>query len=129
MRRIETYDRRSSPKTWLYGICIRTASEYRRRAVNRREVVSEAGPDATVGPSQEEATALRQARVVLDRILDGLDIEKREIFVLYEIEELTMPEVASAVGCPLQTAYSRYRTARIEVEAALHRLEARRARE
>jgi RNA polymerase sigma-70 factor (ECF subfamily) len=126
LRRIATFERRSSPQTWVYGICIRTASEYRKRAVHRREVVTDGGRDAAVDPSQEDDTALRQARAVLDRILGSLDAEKRAVFVLYEIEELSMSEVANAVGCPLQTAYSRYHAARKEVETALHRLEAKR---
>jgi RNA polymerase sigma-70 factor (ECF subfamily) len=48
----------------------------------------------------------------LARVLDGLDSAKREVFVLYELEELAMPEVAGLVGCPLQTAYSRLHAAR-----------------
>ena len=43
--------------------------------------------------------------------------------MLYEIEELSMAEVALAVGCPLQTAYSRLHAARREVESMAHRLE------
>jgi len=123
-RRLPTFEGRSSPRTWLYGICVRTASEHRRRAVHRREVVdgSPQGPD--LGPTQEDAAALREARVMLDRILEGLDDDKRAVFVLYEIEELPMAEVAAAVGCPLQTAYSRLHAARRDVDAAVHRLHA-----
>ena len=65
-------------------------------------------------------------RSVLDAILDELDESKRAVFVLYELEELPMAEVAAAVGCPLQTAYSRLHSARATVESAVKR---RRARE
>ncbi len=75
--------------------------------------------------NQEDDAALREARATLDRILDGLDDDKRAVFVLFEIEELPMTEVAMAVGCPLQTAYSRLHAARREVEAAMHRLRAK----
>ena len=45
-------------------------------------------------------------------LLDLLDDDKRAVLVLYEIEGLTMTEVAEIVGCPLQTAYSRLHAAR-----------------
>jgi RNA polymerase sigma-70 factor (ECF subfamily) len=48
----------------------------------------------------------------LRRLLDTLDDDKRQVFVLYELEELSMKEVAEACGCPLQTAYSRLHAAR-----------------
>jgi RNA polymerase sigma-70 factor, ECF subfamily len=123
-RRIASFEGRSSQRTWLYGICVRTASEYRRRAVHRHEVLSEGVPEAAVDASQEEDAALREARATLDRILGSLDDDKRAVFVLYEIEELPMTEVAVAVGCPLQTAYSRLHAARRDVDSALHRLHA-----
>jgi RNA polymerase sigma-70 factor (ECF subfamily) len=121
-RRIASFEGRSSPRTWLYGICVRTASEYRKRPVNRHESLVEAPCDAATDPNQEQVTALREARTKLDRILVGLDDGKRAVFVLYEIEELPMADVAIAVGCPLQTAYSRLHAARREVHAALYRL-------
>jgi RNA polymerase sigma-70 factor (ECF subfamily) len=123
-RRIETFEGRSSPRTWLYGICVRTASDYRKRAVNRHETVADGPHEAATDANQESDAALREARATLDRILDGLDDDKRAVFVLYEIEELPMAEVAIAVGCPLQTAYSRLHAARRDVDAALLRLRA-----
>ncbi len=105
-RRIETFEGRSSPRTWLYGICVRTASDYRKRAVNRHETVGDSSHEATIDANQESDAALREARATLDRILDGLDDDKRAVFVLYEIEELPMTDVAIDVGCPIQTAYS-----------------------
>jgi RNA polymerase sigma-70 factor (ECF subfamily) len=124
-RRLREFEGRSSVRTWLYGICVRTASDYRKRARTRREVASEAPPEQPVGPDQEDDLSLRQARDTLDRILDQLDDDKRAVFVLYEIEELPMVDVSGVLGCHLQTAYSRLHAARREVEAALERLRAR----
>lgn len=124
-RKLGDFEGRSSLRTWIYGICARTASDYRRSGRVRREVVTEAPPDAPQEGGQHDAVALRQARVQLDLILDELDDDKRSVFVLYEIEELTMAEVAEALACPLQTAYSRLHAARKVVEAGVLRAQAR----
>jgi RNA polymerase sigma-70 factor, ECF subfamily len=118
-RKLADFEGRSSLKTWIYGICARTASDYRRSGRVRREIVTDAPPDAAQDGGQHDAVALRQARAALDRILDQLDDDKRAVFVLYEIEELTMAEVAEALGCPLQTAYSRLHAARKLVESGI----------
>ena len=105
-RRLGEFEGRSSLKTWIFGILAR---------------VTDAPPDAPQDGGQQDALALKQARATLDRILDQLDDDKRSVFVLYEIEELTMAEVAEALGCPLQTAYSRLHAARKVVEAGVQR--------
>ena len=55
----------------------------------------------------------------LDRILGTLDEDKRAVFVLAEIEQMSAPEIAEALGVNVNTVYSRLRAARREVEAAL----------
>jgi RNA polymerase sigma-70 factor (ECF subfamily) len=115
-RKLPTFEGRSTLRTWLYGICTRTASDYRRRAPRRREVLTDDPPDEGTNGGADEAVALRQARRLLNRILDELTEEQRAVFVLYEIEELSMSDVAEALGCPLQTAYSRLSAARRHVE-------------
>lgn len=124
-RKLGDFEGRSSLRTWIYGISARTASDYRRSGRVRREVVTDAPPEAPHDGGQQEALALKQARATLDRILDELDDDKRSVFVLYEIEELTMAEVAEALACPLQTAYSRLHAARKVVEAGVLRAQAR----
>lgn len=124
-RRLATFDGRSAVRTWVYGICVRVAADYRKRVRLRGELGADVAPELAVEPRQEEAVSIRQARAELHRILDRLDDDKRAVFVLYEIEELAMNEVAAALGCPLQTAYARLHAARREVEAAVERLQAR----
>jgi RNA polymerase sigma-70 factor (ECF subfamily) len=121
-RRLGDFEARSSVRTWIYGIAVRTASDYRRRASNVREVVTATPPDELSRDDPHDALSVEQARAVLDRLLDQLDEDKRAVFVLYEIEELPMNEVARAVGCPLQTAYSRLHAARSKIEDATRRL-------
>ncbi len=123
-RKLDDFEGRSSVRTWIYGICARTASDYRRSGRVRREIITDVTPPGTDEGRQDEAVAFRQARAALDRILDTLDGDKRAVFVLYEIEELTMAEVAEALGCPIQTAYSRLHSARKLVEAGVARAQA-----
>ncbi len=124
-RNLAGFDGRNPLSTWLYAICFRTASSYRRKASFRRELVTDELPEPPQEPEQTEAVARQQARRLLARVLDELDEEKRAVFVLYEIEEQPMAEVAAALGCPLQTAYSRLHAARHHVEAATKRLHLR----
>ena len=111
-RRLGDFEGRSSLRTWLYGICLRTASDYRRRAHVRREFAVEDPMPRAQAADQDEEVQRRQARQRLAFILDQLDDDKRAVFVLYEIEEMSMKEVAKIVDCPLQTAYSRLHAAR-----------------
>jgi RNA polymerase sigma-70 factor, ECF subfamily len=121
-KKLGTFEGRSTLRTWIYGICLRAASDYRKRAFRTREKVTETPPELPSESDPQGDAAGRQARAILDRIVGELDDDKRAVFVLYEIEELPMGEVALAIGCPLQTAYSRLHAARAEVEAAAARL-------
>ena len=109
---LETFEGRSALTTWLYGICLRVASTYRRRALSRAEVPAERLPDSDVPPSQHDSVEQDQAWSQLRQLLEELDEQKRQVFVLYELEELPMKQVAQLCDCPLQTAYSRLHAAR-----------------
>lgn len=111
-RRLSSFEGRSSLRTWLYGICIRVASEHRRRPHVRREIpLSEPTQEAYSEPAIAPESAFEQ-RSAVERLLAVLDEDKRQVVVLYEIEGFSMKEVAEIVGCPLQTAYSRLHAAR-----------------
>jgi RNA polymerase sigma-70 factor, ECF subfamily len=113
-RKLPEFEARSSVRTWLYRICRRTASDYRRKAHVRRESLRE--PDDEMGQELTQPANAIEARQLLLRALDTLDDEKREVFVLAEVEGLTMTEVVEVLGCPLQTGYSRLSAARKRVE-------------
>ena len=108
-----------SPRTFLYGVCLRVASDFRRRAHRRHERLYAEPPDRSGPATQEDQLSHRQALQLLEKALGDLDPAQREVFVLYEIEELPMTEVAHAAECPLQTAYSRLHAARKLVAAAM----------
>lgn len=123
-RSLDRYEERNQMRAWLYRICVREASRLRRS----RPPASTVDVDLLAEParSPEAAAEAREARADFDRLLSVLDEDRRTVFVLYEVEELPMEEVATVVGCPLATAYSRLRSARKLVLAAAKRLEAQR---
>ena len=114
-------------RAWLYGVAVRKVWDYRRLAHRALEGVSGRERELPVEAPQTAALERRAASEVLDALLDKLDPKQRDVFVLYEIEELAMPEIARMIGCPLQTAYSRLHAARAQLEAAAHRLRAARS--
>lgn len=118
-RKLGSFEGRSTLRTWVYGICLRTASDYRRRAHVRREQPVDEVPTTSFEADQEQSIERSRHRQRLLELLDALDEEKRQVFVLYEIEELEMKEIADAMGTPLQTAYSRLRAARQLLARAL----------
>jgi RNA polymerase sigma-70 factor, ECF subfamily len=98
---------------YVMGIAVRTASEARRTLRRRREDPTVDGaewPDLSDGP--EALLDRKRARAVLDAILDAMPPELRSVFVLHELEGLSLPEIAATHGLPLGTATSRLRRAR-----------------
>lgn len=125
-RRMHTFEGRSALRTWVFGIALRVASDYRNKAYRRRERPTAAVPETHHAATAERELERKQAWGLIERLLGALSEERRQVFVLYEIGELSMPEVASVLDCPLQTAYSRLQAAREHVErgmAALRRKE------
>jgi RNA polymerase sigma-70 factor, ECF subfamily len=123
-RRHGEFEGRSRLSTWIRQICVRVAFAHRRRHVRRREELVAQPPEAIVEADQHTDIEQREQRALLTRLLDTLDDNHRAIIVLHEIERLPMREVAEAVGCPLQTAYSRRNVALEQLRAALQRLKA-----
>ncbi len=121
-KRLDSFDRERSLRAWIFGIAFRIAAKYRRRAHARYEQ-AEAEPEAVSEPDQADGVQKRQAMERLDRILSELNDHQRAVFTLYELEQLSMNEVATLVDCPLQTAYSRLHAARKHVQAAIARLQ------
>jgi RNA polymerase sigma-70 factor (ECF subfamily) len=130
--RLHTVDPAASLKSWLYGICLRVAAAYRRRAHIQRERSLDAMPDEiaprAAGPSPEDAAAAGEARAQLDAVLDALDLEKRAVFVMFELDGLPCSEIAAIVGVPVGTVHSRLYAARHDFEAAVARFRARQRR-
>ena len=115
--RLRDFERRSTLRTWIYGITVRVASGHRRRAWVRRERPSGVDTEmvAHADPSRDLET--RQALALLDRALASLTVAKREAFALFELEQMTTREISEALGCPEKTIVSRVLAARREIQA------------
>lgn len=121
-RRLASFDGTSKLTTWLYGICLRVAAASRRRASERHEVLTgDLAESSRVDAGPEVHMQTQQSAQLVQRILDELDIEKRAIFVMFELDQLACSEIADIVGAPLGTVHSRLRAARIEFEERLKR--------
>jgi RNA polymerase sigma-70 factor, ECF subfamily len=121
-RRPELLAGNAPVRSVLFGIVRRVVADYRKRA---RRVTFAPLHDVPSAPDQESALDRKDAREMLERALEALDQKKREVFVLYELEELEMPEVAAILGVPAQTAYTRLHAARAIVRRILLRKERR----
>ena len=127
-RRLHQFEGRCSVKTWVFGILVRVVNNYRR---TRRRKGQGHATSAVVGDPHElvdptprplELFSRREAGHVLRQILTKLDDDKAEAFVLAEIEGLTVPEIAEAIGANVNTVYSRLRAARKDFERARKQL-------
>jgi RNA polymerase sigma-70 factor (ECF subfamily) len=110
-RRYGEFEGRSTVATWIRQICIRVALSSRRSRRRRREDILAEPPEESVAPGQHVGVEGAEDRRVLGWLLDTLDPGQREVIVLHDIEQLPMREVADIVGVPLQTAYSRRKSA------------------
>jgi RNA polymerase sigma-70 factor (ECF subfamily) len=112
-RRLPEFSGRSSLKTWICGIALRVASDYRRSAVVRREVLSdEAQPDIGTEAMQLHHLEQQEQLSELDEILTELPFEQRTVFVLFELQEMSGEDIAKLQGVSEGTVRSRLRLAR-----------------
>lgn len=109
-------------RAWLFGIAFRVASDYRRRAHHRREVHDGEREPVDPSPPVEGRIADAERRHLLIEALEALDVDKRAVLVMHDIDGHTAPIIAAELGIPLNTVYSRLRLARGEVRAALAHL-------
>jgi len=119
-RRLGEWQGKAAITTWLFAIARRVASAHRRRAGKRTEELDEDLVDENPGGGDPFAEASRaQAAATVLAILERLDEDKRIVFALVELEQLSVPEVARMLDLNLNTAYSRLRLARHEFEVAV----------
>lgn len=117
-RRWSDLDPSTPPRSWLYGIARRVAAD-QHRGDRRRERRLAAVPEPPPLPPPDAHLAEGEAAAFLEAFLATLDEDKRAVFVLADLEGLSAPEIAAAVGANLNTVYSRLRLARQRFAAAV----------
>jgi RNA polymerase sigma-70 factor (ECF subfamily) len=116
-RRLAEFEGRAAITTWLFAIARRIAGAHRRRAGNAR---TETLTEEPAGGADTFADASRaQAAATVLAILADMDEDKRIVFALVELEQMSVPEVAKVLDLNLNTAYSRLRLARQAFETAV----------
>jgi RNA polymerase sigma-70 factor (ECF subfamily) len=108
-------------RAYLVGIALKVAADARRARARRPEAPEEAPEPAASGADPAELLDQRRARQIVDEMLSTLVPDLREAFVLFEIEELTVREIAETLGIPAGTAASRLRRAREAFQVELGR--------
>lgn len=124
-RELENYDRARPIRPWLFAFCFRFASQHRRKG--RRETVRDLA-DEVVDPAEGPDALLdreRKRRLVLS-VLDEIELDRRAVFILHEIDGFTCEAIAQSLEIPLGTVYSRLRLARQDFTAKMRRLQAKR---
>jgi RNA polymerase sigma-70 factor (ECF subfamily) len=120
-RHLPDYDPDRPLRPWLFGIALRVLADFRRAARHRREIFTDEFDPVDGAPTVLERMEGEEARDLLMRALDRLDLDRRAVFVLHELDDLPAPEIARVLEIPLNTVYSRLRLARADVTAALRR--------
>ncbi len=121
--------REGSERSFLVGTARGVAANARRADVRRRDVRGDVPVDTYPDdkPDAEQRAETREELAVLDRFLASLPDDVREVFVLFELEGLTMAAIADALGLPPGTVASRLRRAREEFQEMAKRFQATRA--
>ena len=112
--------------SFLYGVALRIAAgELRRQKAAMPLAELEQIPLLVdQGPSPEEQLAERQAREILDDVLNRMPMDLRTVFVLHELEGLEVRQIAEIEEIPVGTASSRLRRAREMFSAIARRVRA-----
>lgn len=122
-KNLEKYDPSRPLRPWLFGFAFRIASDHRRLARHRREVLDdtrlEVGDEA---PLPEEQVGRFEEQQLVTRALGALEPDRRAVFVMHDIDGCPMPEIAASLGIVVNTAYSRLRLARQDFKQAIGRL-------
>jgi RNA polymerase sigma-70 factor (ECF subfamily) len=125
-RKWSQYDSSRPLRPYLFGIAFRVVAANRRR--QRREEPRVSDDVRDVAPLPDDALEVVRARQLVLRALERIPLERRAVFVMHDLDEVTMSEITRSLSIPLFTGYSRLRKARKEFEAAVLSLRGGRSR-
>ena len=116
-------------RSFLFGVAANVAKEtHRARQRNVQRFENDDGDEhASAEPGADALLDRKRARELLDDAMDSIPPDQRIVFALYEIEGMTMKEIAAALELPPGTVASRLRLAREQFQRAARRLRAKRS--
>jgi RNA polymerase sigma-70 factor, ECF subfamily len=130
-RQLPRFRGESSVRSWLFSIASRIVRDARRSLRRKPGNLGGSGrvsADITLvvdhAPSPHETAANGEAVRTLHAVLDGMRKERREVFILAELEQMSVPDIAAAVNANANTIASRLRAARVDFERAVMRARA-----
>jgi RNA polymerase sigma-70 factor (ECF subfamily) len=126
-RKLDRFDPDRPIRPWLFGFAVRAASDYRKLARHRIDLVGGDLPEGRSNvPSPQDAILEKDQNRLVEQALESIPLERRAVLIAFELDEQPMKEIADALEIPLFTAYSRLRVAREEFKKAVQRVRAER---
>lgn len=125
-RRLRDYDGRAGMQSWVYGILANTVRDYRRSFRRKQAPLVVTEHDEEWGPASSRGSpevGVQRGRdlALLMALLEELPEAQRELIVLADLEQLSVPEICSCIGGNTNTVYSRLRVARENLKSKLTR--------
>lgn len=125
-RRLVEYDGRATLQSWVYGILANTVRDYRRSFRRKQAPLVPTERDEDWGPASSQRNPERRVErgrdvALLMELLEELPEAQRELIVLADLEQMSVPEICSCIGGNSNTVYSRLRVARENLKAKLTR--------
>lgn len=129
-RKLSDFDRTKPVRPWLFGITFRVVVGHKRKLGYRREelAASDSLDPVDETPGIDQQIEDEERRQMVHEALNYLDDAMRAVFVMHELDDLAMKDIALALDLPLNTAYSRLRLAREDFRHAVERIVRRRSR-
>jgi len=109
-------------RPWLFGFAYRVAADHRRLARHRVELLGSGIESVDPAPSADAQIEADEERSLVEAALDRVELDRRAVLVLHDVDEVPVPAIARELGIPVPTAYSRLRLAREELMTAVNRL-------
>jgi RNA polymerase sigma-70 factor (ECF subfamily) len=126
LRQLHKFEAGTHSKAWLFAIALRVARNYRRRHMRKEGLASPLDAGALRAPDGDgpfEHALKAQAGRFVQAFLERIDEDKRSVFVMAELEQMTAPDIAEALELNLNTVYGRIRAARRAFELAVNEAE------
>ena len=129
-RKADSFDKTVPVRAWLCGIAVKVAAAHRRKAYRKRETLCDG--DRLMDMPQSDASKLeydpeaqlsqKETRTIIRRALSRLNENQRNVFVLHDMEQYSIPDIAKIIDLPINTLYSQLRHARKKFASALEKM-------